>query len=513
MFEETVVEWERLPAPELAAELDRVDPARLSGFALVEVVRAAERLRSWAAAVQCAAMAELAHCADEALLETSPTPGARTAAVNDVAVDEIATALRIGRPTAAHRLDVALDLAGRLPATLAALRSGTIHEAQARVICDHTAVLPADDAQTRRLLREVERQVLADAAELTPGKLRGRVDRVVCRADPAAAGRRHQRAVAQRRVELWPQPDGMTTLAALLPADKAHAAYGAVDTLARALGADDPRRMDARRADCLVDLIANGTVEALRTDGVRTPADTDSDANQPCTADDGTITDDDWTATDDGAPHARGGRPDPADPADPASRFRRPARTVVHITVPISTLMGVTDDPAELAGYGPIPAVMARQIAADPDSVWRRLLTDPASGTLLDYGTTTYRPLAGLDRHVRARDGTCRFPGCRQSAWRCDLDHSVPHPRGPTAECNLAGLCRHHHQQKTSGRWHLTHRAGAILTWTSPTGHRYQTTPTALHPESTLHPGPTAKPEPPANDQQSAREDDRPEAA
>ena len=141
------------------------------------------------------------------------------------------------------------------------------------------------------------------------------------------------------------------------------------------------------------------------------------------------------------------------------------------------------------------------------DSVWRRLLTDPASGTLLDYGTTTYRPPAGLDRHVRARDGTCRFPGCRRSAWRCDLDHSVPHPRGPTAECNVAGLCRYHHQQKTSGRWHLTHLPGPILTWTSPTGHSYQTTPAALGP------GPASDEQPAAKDERPSSEEDRPEAA
>jgi hypothetical protein len=115
MFDSSHADWEQVPAgPELAAELERVEVGRLSGFGLVEVVKASERLRSWVTAVQCEAMAELAHCADEALAETSPNPHARAATVNDIAVDEIATALVVARPTAAHRLGIALDLVDRL---------------------------------------------------------------------------------------------------------------------------------------------------------------------------------------------------------------------------------------------------------------------------------------------------------------------------------------------------------------------------------------------------------------
>ena len=218
MFDSSHTDWEQLPAgPELAAALERVEVGRLSGFALVEVIKASERLRSWVTAVQCEAMAELAHCADEALAETSSNPTARTRAVNDIAVDEIATALVVARPTAAQRLGVALDLVDRLPATLGELRSAAIHEAQARVICRHTAVLAADDAESRRLLGEVERRVLTVARGQTPGKLRAIVDRAVQRADPGAAAERHRRAESDRRIEVWPQPDGMATLAAILP--------------------------------------------------------------------------------------------------------------------------------------------------------------------------------------------------------------------------------------------------------------------------------------------------------
>ena len=88
-----------------------------------------------------------------------------------------------------------------------------------------------------------------------------------------------------------------------------------------------------------------------------------------------------------------------------------------------STLIGADDQPAELVGHGPIPAGLAREIAAD--AVWRRLVTDPLSGTVLDYGRTTYHPPAALADHVRVRDVYCRFPGCRRRAADAELDHVV----------------------------------------------------------------------------------------
>src|SRR5689334_3088530 len=142
----------------------------------------------------------------------------------------------------------------------------------------------------------------------------------------------------------------------------------------------------------------------------------------------------------------------------------------VHVTVPASTLLGVDDQPGELAGYGPIPAQIARQIAAD--GTWRRLLTDPASGVLLDYGRTTYRPAAALADFVRARDQHCVFPGCERRAKYCDLDHCRRYPDGPTAECNLACLCRHHHRLKHETDWTMQRR-GDQYVWTSPARHEY----------------------------------------
>src|SRR5207244_4506966 len=87
-------------------------------------------------------------------------------------------------------------------------------------------------------------------------------------ADPAAAEDRHQRAAADRRVVLTPAPDGMAELWALLPADGAATIQAALDRLARRpRPAGDHRRIDARRADALVQLAAaapeDGTVHAV----------------------------------------------------------------------------------------------------------------------------------------------------------------------------------------------------------------------------------------------------------
>jgi hypothetical protein len=162
-------------------------------------------------------------------------------------------------------------------------------------------------------------------------------------------------------------------------------------------------------------------------------------------------------------------------------------RTLVQVTVPLSTLMGLDDQPGELAGYGAIPAGVARDIAAG--GTWKRLLTDPLSGTLLNYGRTTYRPPAGLADFVRARDHTCVFPGCSRPADACDIDHRKPHPEGPTSEDNLECLCRHHHRLKHEAGWTVEYHNG-VHTWTTPDGHRYHRQP---HPIAE----PTPQPPPP----------------
>ncbi|MGO4445303.1 DUF222 domain-containing protein [Mycobacterium sp. 2YAF39] len=100
-------------------------------------------------------------------------------------------------------------------------------------------------------------------------------------------------------------------------------------------------------------------------------------------------------------------------------------------------------------------------------------------GTPAEEPESGYRPSARLARFVRARDLTCRFPGCTAPAEVCDIDHVIPHPLGATHPSNLACLCRKHHLLKTfwTGDWELKLLPDGAAVWTSPTGRTYTTHP------------------------------------
>ncbi len=121
----------------------------------------------------------------------------------------------------------------------------------------------------------------------------------------------------------------------------------------------------------------------------------------------------------------------------------------------------------------PVPTLTARALAAG--GVWRRLVTDPLSGTVLDVGRTHYRPPAGLRDLVQARDRQCAFPGCTVPAQRCDIDHITPWSQGGTTSLdNLTSLCEAHHRLKHTPGWTLTRQDDGALLWTTPTGVRYR---------------------------------------
>jgi hypothetical protein len=134
--------------------------------------------------------------------------------------------------------------------------------------------------------------------------------------------------------------------------------------------------------------------------------------------------------------------------------------------------MGEDEGPADLAGRSPIDSATARELAGNTPS-WDRLLTHPVTGTVLECDT--YRPTNAMIRLLRARDRRCRFPGCRQPAIRCELDHTIAASHGgPTHVRNLAHLCKRHHDVKHHTRWQVRQLTGGRLVWTSPTGRVYR---------------------------------------
>ena len=128
-----------------------------------------------------------------------------------------------------------------------------------------------------------------------------------------------------------------------------------------------------------------------------------------------------------------------------------------------------------------VPALTAWALAAG--GTWRRLVTDPASGVVIDVGRTRYRPPAGLADLVRARDRACVFPTCQTPAERCDIDHLTAWSQGGTTSLdNLATLCEAHHRLKHTPGWVLTRdQANGTLSWHTPDKTIYQ-----RHPDGTI---------------------------
>jgi hypothetical protein len=157
--------------------------------------------------------------------------------------------------TASTRLEVQRSpryRAERLPATLRALCAGELTLSKARVVLEETANLGI--AQCARL----EPELIALAAGRTPGSLRRIARARVEKVDADAATKRAKAARAGRRVEIWPEADGMYALRAILPAEEAIAVFGVIDSLAHANRVPGEEfGIDALRADAFVDLVLN----------------------------------------------------------------------------------------------------------------------------------------------------------------------------------------------------------------------------------------------------------------
>jgi hypothetical protein len=136
----------------------------------------------------------------------------------------------------------------------------------------------------------------------------------------------------------------------------------------------------------------------------------------------------------------------------PAPAFR------INLTIPALTLLGDDNEPGVLDGTIPVPADMARALAAN-DPVWYRVLTDPCTGQFLPLPADRYQATASMREHLRLRGPVCSVPGCgRPTGDWIEFDHIQEYDRtgngngGPTAVENLHPLCPIHHGLKTRQR-------------------------------------------------------------
>ncbi|WP_281905831.1 HNH endonuclease signature motif containing protein, partial [Phytohabitans aurantiacus] len=477
------------PGPGLAAILARIDRSCVNGHDMVTVMQARARQVAHDQAELLADIVEVAHCPPGIF----NSPVERLKGLSRYPDDEVRVALCWTRRAAGEQLTLALDVVERLPDVYAALRAGHIDIPRARVFCDVLSVLPEDVA------REAAARLLPVADGLTTGQLRVRLQRLVITIDPDAARKRRDKSVVDRRLDHGLLPEGTAFLGGTnLPTERAAAASARIDAIARAARrGGDERTLDQLRADTFLDLLEGlNTATALsaapcnaaKTPTMAAPFDTsqaDDTNRQPGTAGQPGTGQADSTNERPSTGHTRGTaqRPGTAEAADtpgaaeaahvpgaaaaasrlepgetacgdmapgtagPTRATTGPVRGGVELTVPLSTLIGLTELPGDLAGWGPVIADIARQVAAQQRrSRWRFTVHD---GNTLYTGVTRRRPTTDLADHITARDRTCRAPGCRVPAHQADIDHIKDWAHGgPTIEENLGTLCRHDHGLK-----------------------------------------------------------------
>ncbi|MFP5021527.1 HNH endonuclease [Pseudonocardia phyllosphaerae] len=469
------VRWsERTPSAALVGVLERPPSPGTGSFERLERIGAFERSIAWLQARQAGEMASFVADAEQEmatfLAEHDPGrdgpvgPFDTVGAAGQSAASEIQLMLHSTAAAMFDRLDRARKLQDPAFAPTAQLaRAGLLTEPKLRKILDGAIELEPEQ------LAQLQEQVLPTAPGQTTGQLGASVQKVLTGlSDADVPARRREKKARGRSATIQPEPDGMATLRLFLPAAAATGVYAVLDEHARRCGTADARTMDERRADVLVDLILRRTgLMSAGSGGGSSESGTDAGAN---------------TNTSSGSRAVPGVVPAPAE----GSPTVRDAVTIrINVTVPLDSLLGSSDEPAELAGHGPIPASDARALAFDPTSTWYRLLTDPVTGRVVERGRTGYRPPAAVADLVRARHPRCEFPACRVPAHRCDLDHVVPHGpvhHGETCEENLCPFCRSHHRLKHSPGWSVELRDDDSVVWTTPSGHTYTAEPGPVGP-------------------------------
>ena len=150
----------------------------------------------------------------------------------------------------------------------------------------------------------------------------------------------------------------------------------------------------------------------------------------------------------------------------PGSRMR------LNVVVPVMTLLGESEAPGTIDGTIPLPAPMARHLAAG-ESTWYRILTDAADGAYLPLPPKRYSPTPAMQEHLRLLDPVCAVPGCTRNVCTVgeadhieEYDHAHPERGGPTSLENLHRLCWKHHDMKTRGLLDPVREPDGSTTWT-----------------------------------------------
>ncbi|MEV7454805.1 HNH endonuclease signature motif containing protein [Pseudarthrobacter oxydans] len=381
-------------------------------------------------------------------------PGMPVQAQEMAVAAEIGCVLALGPRAASTFLSASHALTTTLPLTLAALHAGTISWQHARAMADEAATLdPAGAAALEAHFLDPDTPRPAGAAtigEMPAHRFKAKARTWRERHHPESLEKRHTKGVADRRVDYRPDQDGMAWLSACLPADQAMAGWNRLNALSRGMqGPHEARTLTQLRADTFA--------EAILTSGTNTSSSSRGSTDSPNVPAD--------TST--GAGAGAGAGTD----TTPSSSIR----AQVLVTVPVLSLVGVTDEPAMLDGYGPIPASMARDLVANGAESFHRVLVHPRDGAPLEIGRSSYRVTKAMRNWLRLRDGQCPFPGCSNPSLDNEADHLLAwHHGGTTGISNLGQPCPKHHKLRHTSRWKPTPATkNQPPGWTSPTGRHY----------------------------------------
>ena len=313
---------------------------------------------------------------------------------------------------------MARRLATVFPGFAAALHAGEVSEAHCATLVSRTRHVSDPE-----VLARIEARVLRPARRLPVARFGDEVAAAVSALD-ADAPARVRKARATRGVHARQLEDGMGQLTVTHEWSTIRALAAANDDDARAL------QLERGGAEAVGAAVPDASLDACRADALAARAL-------------GTLQDDRSVLWD-----------------------RGNVQVVLNVVMDLETLRGEADRVA-LIDDQPMPAEIARE-AAEAATWWRRLVTDPVEGHLLDYGRATYLP-ARLRTFVLARDGGCRTPMCTTRAVRrLQMDHAFEFPDGPSSSRNCGGHCPIDHQLKTHGYADVTDsRSDGSCTWTT----------------------------------------------
>ena len=394
-------------------------------LAVDEVERAQRRMRE-AEAERVLAAVGAWRVAKASVTGTTDADADRT--YFDSIVMDLAFRLQVAERTVSIMIGSAMALEARTPECWRLFTRGEVPWRAMQMV--HARLEGLDDQYSAAFDAEAAKAITTVAVP----KLKKRLRVIRERIQAETAVERHRKALASMNVTLEPLDDGMVAVVAVVPAPEAISIDRRLDLAATAAAAveGETRSVAELRAHILLDIVDEGLFRGAGSDteGLEVPT-------------------------------------------------RRGVRADVGILIPLNTLLGRSDAPATLEGYGPIDIESAKTLLGGCGSFFR-VLTDPVTGIVKDIDRTRYRPTAGLKRFLGIVDGGGRGPNSDRPPGRTEMDHVVPFrqglARGKTALANLVLLARRDHRIKTSGLWDIVLSENRDLAWTSFFGTRLITT-------------------------------------